>query len=88
MDLNQRRELSRGSGEALTRAFELVVTPVIFGFFGWLLDRWLGTRPLFMVLLFALVLGYEVWKQYMAYGVEMERHQQRLPGVKPKAEDS
>jgi len=85
MDLNQRRELSRGSGEALTRAFELTLTPVIFGFFGWLLDRWLGTRPLFMFLLFALVLGYEVWKQYVAYGAEMERHQQRLPGAKPKS---
>jgi F0F1-type ATP synthase assembly protein I len=87
MDLNQRRELSRGSGEALTRAFELVLTPAIFGFFGWLLDRWLGTRPLFMFLLFALVLGYEVWKLYVAYGAEMERHQQRLPGARSRAED-
>lgn len=87
MDLNQRRELHDGFGEALTRAFELVVTPVIFGFFGWLLDRWLGTGPLFMFLLFALVLGYEIWKLYMAYGAEMERHQQQLPGAQVKKAD-
>ncbi len=56
------------------------MTPVIFGFFGWLLDGRLGTRPLFMLLFFAPVLGYEFWKQYMAYGAAMERHEQRLPG--------
>jgi F0F1-type ATP synthase assembly protein I len=53
---------------------------MIFGFFGWLLDRWLGTRPVFMLLFFALVLGYEFWKAYVAYGADMNRHQQRLPG--------
>jgi F0F1-type ATP synthase assembly protein I len=87
MDRNERRELHDGFGEALTRAFELVVTPVIFGFFGWLLDGRLGTRPLFMFLLFALVMGYEVWKLYVAYDAEMERHQQRLPGHGPKRAD-
>ncbi|HEX2384119.1 MAG TPA: AtpZ/AtpI family protein [Acidimicrobiales bacterium] len=84
MGLNERRELNSGFGESLTRAFELVVTPVIFGFFGWLLDGWLGTRPLFMFLLFALVMGYEFWKLYVAYGVEMKRHEDQLPGRGPE----
>jgi F0F1-type ATP synthase assembly protein I len=87
MGLSERRELHEGFGEALSRAFELVVTPVIFGFFGWLLDGWLGTRPLFMFLLFALVLGYEIWKLYVAYGAEMERHQPQLPGARVKKAD-
>jgi F0F1-type ATP synthase assembly protein I len=86
MDLNERRQLSNGAGEALTRAFELVLTPVIFGFFGWLLDGKLGTRPLFMLLFFALVLGYEFWKQYVAYNAQMKAHEQRLPGARPKGE--
>jgi F0F1-type ATP synthase assembly protein I len=87
MDLNQRRELHDGFGEALTRAFELVVTPVIFGFFGWLLDGRLGTRPLFMFAFFALVMGYEFWKLYVAYDADMERHQQQLPGANVKKDD-
>jgi F0F1-type ATP synthase assembly protein I len=86
MDLNERRELNNGFGEALARAFELVLTPVIFGFFGWLLDGRLGTRPLFMLLLFALVMGYEFWKQFVAYDAQMKRHEERLPGRAPEAD--
>ena len=78
MDLRERRELNNGAGEALARAFELVFTPVIFGFLGWLLDRRLGTRPLFMLLFFLLVLGYLVWKQYVAYAAEMHEHERQL----------
>jgi F0F1-type ATP synthase assembly protein I len=84
MDLNERRELNNGFGEALARAFELTVTPVIFGFFGWLLDGRLGTRPLFMLLFFAFVMGYEFWKHYMAYDAEMKRHEQQLPGARAR----
>ena len=42
-----RRELNNGFGEALAKAFELAVTPAIFAFLGHLLDRRLGTSPLF-----------------------------------------
>ena len=37
----------KGFGDGLSAAFELVVTPAIFGFLGFLLDRLLGTVPLF-----------------------------------------
>ena len=80
MDLRDRRELSSGFGEALERAVELVVTPMIFGFFGFLLDRRLGTRPAFMLVLFLFVLGYVVWKHYVRYGARMNEHQRRLTG--------
>ena len=36
MDLSDRRDLYNGFGDALSRAVELVVTPAIFGFLGWL----------------------------------------------------
>ncbi|HEY2814961.1 MAG TPA: AtpZ/AtpI family protein [Acidimicrobiales bacterium] len=86
MDLNERRELNNGFGEALARAFELVLTPVIFGFFGWLLDGRLGTRPVFMLLFFALVMGYEFWKHFSMYDAAMKRHEQQLPGSRPRAD--
>lgn len=36
-------------GDGLSIAFELVATPTIFGFLGFLLDRWVGTTPLFVI---------------------------------------
>ena len=82
MDLRERRELNNGFGNALSRAVELVVTPMIFGFFGYLLDGKLGTWPLFMLLFFAFVQGYTLWKQYVLYGKAMDKEQQRLLGHK------
>ena len=80
MDLRDRRELNSGFGDALNRAVELVVTPMIFGFFGFLLDGRLGTRPVFMLVLFLFVLGYVVWKHYVRYGAQMDEQQRRLMG--------
>jgi hypothetical protein len=57
MDLLAKRELNKGFGDALSRAVELVVTPAIFGWFGWMLVGWLGTRPLFAVGLFFVVMA-------------------------------
>ena len=35
---SEKREIKQGSGDAMAAAFELVATPAIFGFLGWLLD--------------------------------------------------
>lgn len=47
-------------------AFELVGTPTIFGFLGYLADRWLGTSPVIMFvaagLSFITVLGLVIWR--------------------------
>ena len=80
MNLFDRRELNNGAGKALSRAVELTVTPLICGFFGWLLDGRLGTRPVFMFVFFAFVLGYTLWKEYVLYGKEMDEEQRRLFG--------
>ena len=84
MDLGQRRELNNGFGDALARAFELAVTPTIFGFFGYLLDGWLGTRPLFMVALFVLVVLYLMWKMFRGYDAQMRIQESQLPGHRPE----
>ena len=78
MNLQEKRELNTGFGDALARAFELVATPLIFAFFGWLLDRRLGTSPIFAFVFFFVVLGYLVWKMWMGYVADMKRHEQRM----------
>jgi F0F1-type ATP synthase assembly protein I len=76
----ERRALTNGFGDALAKAFELVATPAVFGFLGWLLDRWLGTEPLFLVAFVLIVFVYEVWKLFLGYGAAMAEHEARLTG--------
>ena len=45
------RHLNRGFGDTLSRAFEFAAVVGVFLGLGWLLDRWAGTQPLFMILL-------------------------------------
>ena len=86
MDLRDRRELNNGFGNALARAFELVLTPMIAGFLGYLLDGKVGTRPLFMLVLFLTAFCYVAWKQYAVYSSTMDKEQARI--LRPHREDA
>jgi hypothetical protein len=78
LDPEQRRELNNGFGDSLAKAFELVTTPAVFGFLGLLLDRKLGTTPLFL-LVFALgTFGYLAWKTWGRYEQRMQEHEAKL----------
>lgn len=73
MELSQRSEPSNNYGDGMSIAFELVGTPAIVGGLGFLLDRWLGTTPLFTIVLtlvaLATVAGLTIWR----YNGEMRR---------------
>jgi F0F1-type ATP synthase assembly protein I len=73
-----RRALNNGSGDAQARAFELALTPAIMGFFGYWLDRWLGTTPVFLVGLVLVTAVYLGWKFYVRYDEEMRAHEAKL----------
>jgi hypothetical protein len=60
------------SDSGFTAAFELVMTPALFGFFGFLLDNKLRTGPLFTVVLTAIVAVYEVWKLWYHYNLRVD----------------
>lgn len=68
----------------MARAFELALTPTIFGFLGYLLDGWLGTRPLFMVSFFLFVVVYLMWKMFRGYDAQMRVQESKLPGHRPE----
>jgi hypothetical protein len=80
--LAERQELNNGFGYALAAAFELALTSAIFAFLGWRLDLWLGTTPLFLLVLFAFTAGYEFWKLYREYDARMREHESKLLGPK------
>ena len=78
VDLRDRRETYNGFGNALSRAIELVVTPFAFGLLGYGLDRWLGTSPVFLIVLVAFAIVGMAVRMYYGYATEMKAHEERL----------
>lgn len=79
-DLSAKRELNNGFGNALNSAVELAVTPALMALIGWQIDRWAGTSPLFLLVLFTFTMGYVAWKQFAAYDAKMTEQEQELLG--------
>jgi F0F1-type ATP synthase assembly protein I len=79
--LRERRELNNGFGNALSRAFELATIPLIFAAPGWLVDRWLGTGPVFALLTGLFGLAGVVVRTYYEYVGKMDREHANLPGA-------
>ncbi|MDQ1438473.1 MAG: hypothetical protein QOK43_2102 [Acidimicrobiaceae bacterium] len=79
VDLRERRELNNGFGEALSRAFEFAVTPVVFGFLGHLLDMRLGTSPIFMLALALFAVTGMFVKLWYAYDQAMQARDAAAP---------
>jgi ATP synthase protein I len=50
----ERRRRSSALGKAFRLSTELVAGVFVGGFIGWLLDRWLGTLPLFLLVFLLL----------------------------------
>ena len=69
-----------GAGDALSTAFEMTATPALFAFFGLLLDRGVGTTPLFTLLFCVVVLAYTTWKVFRRYEQRMQTLESHLPG--------
>jgi F0F1-type ATP synthase assembly protein I len=79
LDLADRQHLYNGAGNGLARAFELAVTPIVFGLLGHLLDRRLGTSPLFLTVLFLVcIVGMGV-RMYYGYREAMAAHDLASP---------
>lgn len=68
--------------DGVVAAFELVLTPALFGFFGYLIDRWLDTAPIFLASLAGIVAVYEVWKLWYTYTKKMKSFEDSLPNAK------
>jgi F0F1-type ATP synthase assembly protein I len=87
-ELRAKRELNTGFANALSRAFEFAATTAIFCGLGWLVDRWLGTAPVFLIVLTLASLVGQFLRFWYAYDAEMRAHEARLASrrVRPSAE--
>jgi F0F1-type ATP synthase assembly protein I len=75
VDLPARRELNRGLGDALSRAFEFAATLGVCVVIGLLLDNRFGTTPWITIGLSIFCLVAQFVKLWYAYDAEMKRHE-------------
>jgi hypothetical protein len=59
-------------GQGFSRAFELAVTPALFGLLGYGLDQWLGTLPVFTAILSLVALVGMMLRTWYGYCYRME----------------
>lgn len=86
-DLATKRKINRGFDDGFTRAVEIVVTPVLLGFFGSLIDGWLGTRPGFTIGLAVVGVCGIFTKLWLGYDREMKLEEAKLPGAQRAVAD-
>lgn len=79
MTQNRQQYNRQSAGDALSIAFELVATPALFAFFGWLIDGALGTKPIFTLVLCLLTAVYAGWKALRTYSDRMDAYDRNLP---------
>ena len=86
MELHERRDMYNGFGDGLARAFELAVTPVVFGAIGYGLDHWWGLTPLFTLVLFLFGVAGTSYMAWFRYEAEMRRVEADKPWTRRRAE--
>ena len=82
-DLRAKQQLNRGYSDGMARGMEVVLTPLILGAFGWLLDGWLGIAPALTDRLIGGAGGFvALWA--IGAGYRLVRHREGLGGGDPK----
>jgi hypothetical protein len=76
-DLAARRQLNRGYNDGLTRAVEIVGTPLLLGYVGYLLDGWVGIRPTLTLVLGIVGISGIFAKLWLGYDREMREHESK-----------
>lgn len=75
------KSLATGSSDSLGRGMDVALTLAVFLGLGWLLDRWLGTAPLFMIVLTVFAAIGQFLRMKYVYDAHMTRLEaERLEG--------
>jgi F0F1-type ATP synthase assembly protein I len=70
VDLTTRKHIDEDG--AFSRGLDLALVTIAFLGLGYLLDRWLGTKPIFMIVLVVLALVAQFIKLRAAYELRMK----------------
>ena len=75
MDLLPRKQ-RRSSDDGLGRGMEFAILVLMFLGVGYVLDRWSGTKPLFMIVLVVLALVGQFASMWYSYDARMKQHEE------------
>ncbi len=78
MRLRPTHDQLQGLDDGLSRAIELVVTPLVFAAIGWVLDGLIGIRPALTITLGVWALIGVAVSTWYTYDAEMRRHETAL----------
>jgi F0F1-type ATP synthase assembly protein I len=79
VEADQSAREKQGYGDGLTQALTLVVGPLLFGLLGAVIDSWLGTSPLFLIVLGLFGVLAAVVTAYYEYEGRIQRHDEGKP---------
>lgn len=82
---NRRAAAQQGYNDGLTQALTFVVAPVLLGLLGFAIDRWLGTRPVFMLVLGSLGVIATFVTAYYEYQARCAREDEGKPWSRRRA---
>jgi hypothetical protein len=83
-DLAARRQLNRGYNDGLTRAVEIVGTPLLLGYIGYVADGWLGIRPVLTLVFGILGVSGIFAKLWLGYDREMRELEAKATWARPQ----
>lgn len=75
--------MNQGFGDGMSRAFELVATPLVFGGVGYLIDLVAGTAPVFVVALGLFGVIGTFLRMWFGYDAEMRSIEASGAWVRP-----
>ncbi len=75
-------DLYRNMGDGFARAFELAVTPTLFGLMGYGLDRWIGILPVLTIVFALVAVVGMLLRTWYGYVYRMEALEQEGPWAK------
>ena len=82
---SETQKLYNGFGNTLARAFELVVTPALFGLIGYGIDRVTGLLPVFTIALTVFCLAGMSVRMYYGYVTTMKEYEANGPWARKRA---
>jgi len=74
MASDDKRALYNGMDDGWSHAIELALTPIVAGGIGYLIDRLVGTVPVFTIVLLVMAVVASFVKMYYAYDADMKAH--------------
>jgi ATP synthase protein I len=75
MDLLPRKQRS-SSDDGIGRGMEFAILVLMFLGIGYLLDRWFGTKPVFMIVLVVVALIGQFASMWYSYDARMKQHEE------------